>query len=284
MPVVEAALDQAGMAASDLHAVAFTQGPGLIGALHVGAAFAKSFAQALGLPLVAVDHMRAHVLAHFIRDDQERPVPGFPFLNLTVSGGHTLIVLVRSPLEMHAIGSTLDDAAGEAFDKGAKMLGLPYPGGPQVDALAATGRPGQRCLPIPAVEGLDMSFSGTKSAFRNLVQPLRDAQGGIPEELLPELCATLQEAILDQLMHKLALAVAQTGITRIGIAGGVSANRGLRARLTAAATEQGWTLHIPPLAYCTDNAAMVAMAGHMLLEAGRTAGPDVVPLARIPQR
>ncbi|MBK6628769.1 MAG: tRNA (adenosine(37)-N6)-threonylcarbamoyltransferase complex transferase subunit TsaD [Flavobacteriales bacterium] len=284
VPVVEAALREAGLAPDALTAVAFTQGPGLIGALHVGSAYAKSFAQALGLPLLAVDHMRAHVLAHFIRDDQPRPVPEFPFLNLTVSGGHTLIVLVRSALDMVAIGSTLDDAAGEAFDKGAKLLGLPYPGGPQVDALAAQGDPGRFRLPRPAVPDLDLSFSGTKSAFRNLLLPLRDGDGQLPPALVPDLCATLQQAILDQLFAKLTLAVERTGITRIGIAGGVSANRGLRGRLMELADRHGWTVHMPPFAYCTDNAAMVAMAGDLLLRAGRTAGLEVVPLARIPQR
>lgn len=284
VPVVEAALREAGLAPTALTAIAFTQGPGLIGALHVGAAYAKSFAQALGLPLLAVDHMRAHVLAHFIRDGQDRPVPALPFLNLTVSGGHTLIVLVRSALDMTAIGGTLDDAAGEAFDKGAKLLGLPYPGGPQVDALAAQGDPDRFRLPRPVVPELDLSFSGTKSAFRNLVHSLRDSEGRLPAELLPDLCATLQQAILDQLFAKLALAVQRTGITEIGIAGGVSANRGLRTRLLDLANSHGWTVHLPPFAYCTDNAAMVAMAGDLLLRAGRTAGPDVVPLARIPQR
>ncbi len=283
VPVVDQALHQAGMKPSDLTAVAFTMGPGLIGALHVGAAFAKSYAQALGVPLLAVDHMRAHVLAHFIRDHDPRPVPVFPFLNLTVSGGHSLIVEVRSALDMVAIGSTLDDAAGEAFDKGAKLLGLPYPGGPQVDALAAKGQPGRFRLPRTAVPGLDMSFSGIKSAFRNLVLPLRAADGTVPNELLPHLCAALQGAILDQLLAKLELAVERTGITRIGIAGGVSANKGLRQRLSAQAEARGWTVHIPPLAYCTDNAAMVAMAGDLLLRAGHIADAGTAPRARIPQ-
>ncbi|MBK9273116.1 MAG: tRNA (adenosine(37)-N6)-threonylcarbamoyltransferase complex transferase subunit TsaD [Flavobacteriales bacterium] len=284
VPVVEAALREAGLSPAALTAIAFTQGPGLIGALHVGAAFAKSFAQALGVPLLAVDHMRAHVLAHFIRDTEDRPLPEFPFLNLTVSGGHTLIVLVRSALDMVAIGGTLDDAAGEAFDKGAKLLGLPYPGGPRVDALAAQGDPHRFRLPRPVVPELDLSFSGTKSAFRNLVLPLRGPDGLLPPELLPDLCATLQDAILDHLLHKLTLAVERTGIPRIGIAGGVSANSGLRSRLVELAATRGWTVHIPPFAYCTDNAAMVAMAGDRLLRAGRTSGVDVVPLARIPQR
>jgi N6-L-threonylcarbamoyladenine synthase len=178
----------------------------------------------------------------------------------------------------------LDDAAGEAFDKGAKLLGLPYPGGPQVDGLAAQGDPERFRLPRPTVPGLDLSFSGTKSAFRNLVLPLRKADGQVPAELIPDLCATLQGAILDQLLFKLGRAVEETGVRRIGIAGGVSANRGLRARLVELADAHGWTLYIPPMAYCTDNAAMVAMAGDLLLRAGRTAGLDVVPQARIPQR
>lgn len=283
VPVVQAALHQAGLRKEQLSAVAYTEGPGLIGALLVGTSFARSFAQALGLPLLAVDHMRGHVLAHFIRDEEVRPTPAFPFLNLTVSGGHTLIVLVRSPLEMTAIGTTLDDAAGEAFDKGAKLLGLPYPGGPLVDHYAALGDPHRYPLPMPQVPDLDMSFSGTKSAFRKVVDRLGKGDGPWGTETLHDLCASLRAAIVGQLLTKLSLAVEHTGITRIGLAGGVAANKGLRQELTELAKTHGWEVFLPPLVYCTDNAAMIAMAGHFQYLAGRFAPLDAVPRARIPQ-
>lgn len=280
VPVVHQALQDAGMDRSALDAVAFTQGPGLMGALLVGTCFARSFAQALQKPLVAVDHLQAHVLAHFIRDHEVRDIPEFPFLNLTVSGGHTLLVLVRSPLDMLVLGSTLDDAAGEAFDKGAKVLGLPYPGGPLVDQHARSGDPRKYKLPLPQIAGLDMSFSGIKTAFRNLVMHGEQQQAGFAQRELPHLCASLQQAIVDILLRKLQKAGRMHGIKRIGISGGVSANTALRQQVVELAAREGWVAHIPPFRYCTDNAAMIAMAGHFLHLEGRYAGLDTVPHAR----
>lgn len=280
VPVVQQALREAGVAKEALGAVAFTRGPGLIGALLVGTCFARSLAQALRIPLVAVDHVQAHVMAHFIRDGQERPMPAFPFLNLTVSGGHTQLVLVRSPLDMAVIGSTLDDAAGEAFDKGAKVLGLPYPGGPLIDRYARTGDPHRFAFPKPALPGLDLSFSGLKTAFAQLVRQGEQQHPDFAEAERDDLCASLQQAIIDHLLAKARRAMREHGLRTIGIAGGVAANSGLRARLAALGEQEGWTVHIPPFAYCTDNAAMIAMAGHHLLQAGRLAPLDTVPIAR----
>jgi N6-L-threonylcarbamoyladenine synthase len=282
VPVVTGALHAAGVTKEDLSAVAFTQGPGLMGALLVGTCFARSLAQALGIPLLAVDHMKAHILAHFIQDQEPRPVPEFPFLNLTVSGGHTQIVMVRGPLEMEVIGSTLDDAAGECFDKGAKILGLPYPGGPLVDKYAKEGDPKKYALPMPQIKGLDMSFSGVKTAFKDLVAAgLRKDPEFITREL-PHLCASLQRNIIDILLRKLQKAGRTHGLARIAISGGVSANSALREQVAQLAAREGWQPFIPPLAYCTDNGAMIAMAGHFLYQGGVHSGMDTVPLARMP--
>lgn len=280
VPTVQEALRKAGIAREDIDVVAFTQGPGLIGALLVGACFARSLAQALGKPLVAVDHVRAHVLAHFIRDEDEREVPQFPFINLTVSGGHTQLVLVRGPLDMEVIGTTLDDAAGEAFDKGAKLLGLPYPGGPLIDRNATDGDADRFRLPMPEVPGLDMSFSGIKTAFAQLVRKEAARDASFIGRELSHLCASLQRHIVLILMLKLRAAALAHGVSAVGIAGGVSANRSLRAEAARLAAQQGWRLHLPPFAYCTDNAAMIAMAGDLLFRAGRIAGLDTVPVAR----
>jgi len=280
VPVVNEALRTAGVQKNELSAVAFTQGPGLIGALLVGTCFARSLGQALNVPLLAVDHMQAHILAHFIRDNEEREPPTFPFLNLTVSGGHTLVVLVRGPLDMEVLGSTLDDAAGEAFDKGAKVLGLPYPGGPLVDQLARTGDPKRFKLPMPAIAGLNMSFSGVKTAFNDLVRNGIARDPGFLERELPNLCASLQQCIVDILLRKLQKAGRTLGIQRIAMSGGVSANSALRTQLAALAEREGWQAHIPPFAYCTDNGAMVAMAGHFLFQAKQFAQLDTVPHPR----
>jgi N6-L-threonylcarbamoyladenine synthase len=280
VPVVREALKEAGITKEALHAVAFTRGPGLIGALLVGTCFARSLAQALNIPLLAVDHVQAHVMAHFIRDGQDRPMPDFPFLNLTVSGGHTQLVLVRSPLDMEVIGTIMDDAAGEAFDKGAKVLGLPYPGGPLVDLHARSGDPARFPLPKPALRGLDFSFSGIKTAFVALVNRGEMKQPGFKEAERNDLCASLQGAIIDHLMAKARRAIRLHEVARIGIAGGVAANSGLRERLQELGQRENVEVFIPPFAYCTDNAAMIAMAGLHLLEAGRLAPLDVVPIAR----
>ena len=280
VPVVHQALQQAGITKEELSAVAFTQGPGLIGALLVGACFARSMAHALKVPLLAVDHIQAHVIAHLIQDGQVRPVPEFPFLNLTVSGGHTQLVLVRSPLEMQVLGSTLDDAAGEAFDKGAKILGLPYPGGPLIDQHARDGDPHRFALPVVAVPGLDFSFSGIKTAFNELVRKGEASSPGFAQRELAHLCASLQRAIIDHLMAKTKRAMRDQHLSRVGIAGGVAANSGLRNRLIALGAQERWQVFIPPFAYCTDNAAMIAMAGHHLYLDKRFAGLDTVPKAR----
>lgn len=280
VPVVQQALAMAGVDKQALDAVAFTRGPGLIGALLVGTCFARSLAQALRIPLLAVDHVQAHVMAHFIQDGEQRPRPAFPFLNLTVSGGHSQLVLVRSALDMEVIGSTLDDAAGEAFDKGAKVLGLPYPGGPLVDRYARLGDPHFMVLPKPAIPGLDLSFSGIKTAFVAQVDRGEQQAPGFKERERNNLCAALQAAIIDHLVAKVRRAIRQLDVAHVGIAGGVAANSGLRERLADLAQREGVQVFFPPLAYCTDNAAMIAMAGHHLLQAGRTAPLDVVPLPR----
>lgn len=280
VPAVHQALQEAGVSPRDLSAIAFTQGPGLIGALLVGSCYARSMAQALGKPLLAVDHLKAHALAHFIEDGHQRPKPTFPFLNLTVSGGHTQFVVVRSAIDMEVIGSTQDDAAGEAFDKGAKLLGLPYPGGPLVDKLAQDGDASRHALSLPNMSGLEMSFSGLKTAFLNLVQRGVQSDPEFKTKEQAHLCAALQQAIVRILVKKTRTAVERTGITQVAISGGVSANSGLRRALSEEAGERGWKLFAPPLAYCTDNGAMIAMAGHFLFAAGQVAALDVVPKAR----
>lgn len=275
--VVQAALQAAQVDKQALDAVAFTQGPGLLGALLVGTSFAKAFAYALDIPLVAVNHMQAHVLANFLQD----PAPAFPFLCLTVSGGHTQLVLVRDALDMAVIGETIDDAAGEAFDKGAKLMGLPYPGGPEIDRLAAQGQATAFDFPTPrTAEPLDFSFSGLKTALRYL---LRDGLAADPDFIAhhqADIAAAYQHRIITILLDKLALAARTHGVTHLAIAGGVSANRELRQRFQALCAEAGWTAHIPDFAYCTDNAAMIAMAGHLRYVAGDFAPPDVAPYTR----
>jgi N6-L-threonylcarbamoyladenine synthase len=280
VPVVAEALRTAGVGKEQLDAVAFTRGPGLIGALLVGTCFARSMAQALNIPLLAVNHVQAHVMAHFIQDGTKRRQPTFPFLNLTVSGGHTQLVLVRSPLDMEVIGSTLDDAAGEAFDKGAKVMGLPYPGGPLVDQHARLGNPHRFELPKPAIEGLDLSFSGIKTAFVALVNREEVRSPGFKTRERNDLCASLQNAIIDHLMAKTRRALRQHALSAVGIAGGVAANSGLRERLAELGQKENVDVFVPPFAYCTDNAAMIAEAGRHLLSAGQFASLSTVPLPR----
>jgi N6-L-threonylcarbamoyladenine synthase len=277
VPVVSEALRQAGISKKELSAVAFTQGPGLLGSLLVGASFAKSLALALEIPLIGVHHMKAHVLAHFIED----PKPKFPFLCLTVSGGHTQLIRVESPLKMQILGQTLDDAVGEAFDKIAKMLGLPYPGGPHIDKWAKAGTVQNYPLPEVQTEGLDFSFSGLKTAILHFLQ--REVQKNphfVPENLA-DICATIQEKLIDTLLKKLKKAAAQTQISQIAIAGGVSANSGLRQRLVQEAALQNWEVFIPKIEYCTDNAAMIAMNAHFLYLEKEFVGQDAAPQARL---
>lgn len=277
IPVIDQALINANIAKSSLNAVAFTQGPGLLGALLVGASFAKAFAMGLGVPLITVNHMQAHILAHFIDD----PKPQFPFLCLTVSGGHTQIVRVDDYLKMEVLGETLDDAAGEAFDKAAKLLGLPYPGGPLIDRYAREGNPKAFPLPETSTPGLNFSFSGIKTAIMYF---LRDRMKEDPDFItknLNDICASVQSKLVDMLMSKLKKASRLTGIREIAIAGGVSANSGLRERLLEEAKKMRWNTFVPELEYCGDNAAMIAIAAHHKYLAGDFAESTAVPEPRM---
>lgn len=279
VPTFEAALKQAGVGVNDLDGVAYTRGPGLHGSLLVGATFAKAWAWAHDLPSIPVHHMHAHILAHFL---EPGPAPQLPFLCLTVSGGHTQIVRVDAPDQMTILGQTLDDAAGEAFDKLAKLMGLPYPGGPLIDRLAAEGNPDAFEFAKPKVDGLDMSFSGLKTSVLNVLKKEMAADPAILDNRTADVAASVQAAILNILMEKLERAVEVTGIEEVAIAGGVSANKGLRSRLAEKAESGEWTVHIPPMSYCTDNAAMIAIAGSMLFETGRVGGLDLAPDPRLP--
>ncbi|MCK7554856.1 tRNA (adenosine(37)-N6)-threonylcarbamoyltransferase complex transferase subunit TsaD [Chitinophaga sedimenti] len=276
VPVVDAALKKAGVDMQDPDAIAFTQSPGLIGSLLVGSCFAKSMALGLNIPLIGVHHMQAHVLANFIED----PQPSFPFLCLTVSGGHTQIVQCNSPLDMKVIGETMDDAAGEAFDKSAKLIGLPYPGGPLIDKHAKTGNPLRFKFPEPQIPGLNFSFSGLKTAILYFLQENRAKDPSFVEDNLADICASIQHRIITILMNKLVKASQETGIKQMSIAGGVSANSGLRAALAEYSAKYGWSYYIPKFEYCTDNAAMIAMTAYYKYQAGEFAALDAVPSAR----
>jgi N6-L-threonylcarbamoyladenine synthase len=275
IPVVERAIRQAGIDKSALSAIAFTKGPGLIGSLIVGSSFAKAMALSLDIPLIEVHHMQAHVLAHFA----EPPKPGFPFLCLTVSGGHTQIVLVRDFLDMEVIGETLDDAAGEAFDKTGKMLGLDYPAGPIIDKLANQGTP-RFDFPEPQIPGLNFSFSGLKTSILYFLKDRTLENPDFVKDNLADICASVQDRIITILMKKLRKAARQTGISEVAIAGGVSANSGLRKALEEMGREEGWNTYIPRFEYCTDNAAMIAVTGYYKYLKGEFSGQDVSPVAR----
>ncbi len=283
IPVVNEALRKSGLKHEDISAVAFTQGPGLLGSLLVGGSFAKAFALALNIPLIPVNHMQAHILAHFIGESEK---PSFPFLCLTVSGGHTQIVLVKDYLVMEVIGQTTDDAAGEAFDKAAKIMGLPYPGGPLIDKYAKLGNTLRYKFPEAKVPGYDFSFSGLKTAFMYFIRDNgMDNSCSTPEEFisknLNDICASLQHTIVQTLMHKLTLATKELGIREVAIAGGVSANSGLRNALLAEQEKGNWKVFIPPFEYCTDNAAMIAITGYYKFLKGELAGQDTGTKARL---
>lgn len=278
LAVVNEALEKSGILKTDLSAIAFTRGPGLMGSLLVGVSFAKGMSLGLNVPLIEVNHMQAHVLAHFIED----PVPPFPFLCLTVSGGHTQIVLVKDYLEMTVIGQTQDDAVGEAFDKAAKILGLPYPGGPLIDHHARSGNAKAFRFPETSMPGLDFSFSGIKTAFLYFLRDEKLKNPNFVEENLSDVCASLQQHLVNMLLSRLVQASAQTGIKDIAIAGGVAANSGLRSDLATLAETKGWNTYIPKFEYCTDNAAMIAMAAYFKFKKGEFCGLDVTPLARMP--
>ena len=275
-PVVDEALQKAAVSLSQINAVAFTQAPGLIGALLVGSGFAKSLALSLDIPLIEVHHMQAHVLSNLISDDQ----PAFPFLCLTVSGGHTQIVLCESPLEMKILGETLDDAAGEAFDKTAKLLGLPYPGGPLIDKYAQEGNPSKFHFPEPQIEGLGFSFSGVKTSILYFLQKQIKEDPDFVSKNINDLCASVQQTIVRILTHKLKKASLETGIKSICIAGGVAANKGLRKEILIHAEKYKWKVHIPKMEYCTDNAAMIAMTGYYKYKANAFSPLSVSATAR----
>lgn len=278
VPVIDQALKGANIDKKMLNAVAFTRGPGLLGALLVGTSFAKGLAMGLGIPLIEVNHMQAHILAHFIED----PKPAFPFLCLTVSGGHTQIVRVDDYLDMTVIGTTQDDAVGEAFDKTAKLMELPYPGGPLIDKYAREGNPDAFTFPETEMQGLDYSFSGIKTAFMYFLRDQKKKDPDFVQNNLPDISASIQKTLISMLMKKLKRASRETGIKEVAIAGGVSANSGLRAALQQQAAKQGWNVYIPAFQYCTDNAGMIAMAAHYQYLAGQFAPLDVSPMPRMP--
>lgn len=280
IPVVDVALSKAKITKNQLNAIAFTRGPGLLGSLLVGTSFAKSFAMGLGIPIIEVDHLKAHILSHFIDDEEKDRPPKFPFLCLTVSGGHTQIVRVDSPKQMEVIGTSIDDAAGEAFDKAAKIMGLPYPGGPEIDRLAKIGNPDAFSFPKPSMQGLNYSFSGLKTSFLYFLRDRLKEDEGFIEKNKADLSASMQYTIIHILMNKLKRAARETGIHEIAIAGGVSANSGLRETLRQTADELSWNIHIPKLQYSTDNAAMIAIAGYFKFLDGDFAGQEVTPYSK----
>ncbi len=277
IPVIDTAIKNAKISKNDINAVAFTRGPGLLGALLVGTSFAKAFALSLNLPLIDIHHMQAHILAHFI----DEPKPVFPFLCLTVSGGHTQIVLVKDYFEMEIIGETTDDAAGEAFDKTAKMLGLPYPGGPIIDRNAAKGDPNKFSFTEPQIPGYDFSFSGLKTQILYFIQKMSKSNEQFVTENMNDLCASIQHRIITILCNKLEAAAKEYGINEIAIAGGVSANKGLREYLQNLSVKNSWNVYIPAFEYCTDNAGMIAMAGYHKYLRSEFCGQDVSASARM---
>lgn len=281
VPVVDTALRRAGICRHDLSAIAFTRGPGLLGSLLVGTSFAKGMATGLGIPLVDVNHLHGHVLSHFVRENPDDAVPEFPYLCLLVSGGNSQLIWVKSPVDMEMLGRTIDDAAGEAFDKCAKVMGLPYPGGPHIDRLAAEGDSGRFRFSKPHIPGLDYSFSGLKTSFLYTVRDGMRQNPDFVEQNRADLAASLQRTIIDILLAKLSLAVERTGARQVAIGGGVSANSGVRQAVAQFCAGRGIRAFIPERKFTTDNAAMVAMAGYLKFMAGDLCGLDAVPFARV---
>ncbi len=279
VPVVKMALEQARVNLDEIDAIAYTAGPGLIGALMVGSSFAKGLSISLNKPLIEAHHMKAHVLAHFIKEEN-KPMPTLPFLCLTVSGGHTQIVLVEQPLDQKVIGTTVDDAAGEAFDKAAKILGLPYPGGPLIDKYAEGGDPQRFSFPISDIPDLDFSFSGLKTAVLYFVRDHVKVNPNFVSENLNDICASVQHTIVETLMRKFEKAMDETGVKSVGIAGGVSANSLLRKRMLALC-DKGCEVFVPKFEFCTDNAAMIAIYGHYMYEEQRFGRLNTAPKARM---
>ena len=280
VPVVDQALKQAGITKDQLNAIAFTKGPGLMGSLLVGTSFAKSLAYGLNIPLIDVNHMQAHILAHFI-DEEGFNKPPFPFLAMTISGGHTQIVKVKHYFDMEVIGETIDDAVGEAFDKSGKILGLGYPAGPQIDKLAKLGNPKAFAFTKPKVDGLNFSFSGFKTAVLYFIQKQVKLNPNFITENLNDICASIQYTIIGILTDKLKKAVKQTGIKHIAIGGGVSANSGIRQALKEAETKHGWTTYVPKFEFTTDNAAMIAIVGYLKYLDGDFAEQNVMAHSRL---
>lgn len=280
VPVVEQALRKANIDKKQLSAIAFTRGPGLMGSLLVGTSFSKSLALGLGIPLIDVNHMQAHILAHFIKSESQK-IPKFPFIALTISGGHTQIVKVTDYFSMEILGQTIDDAVGEAFDKSAKILGLSYPGGPILDAFAQKGNPKAYTFPKPKVNPMDFSFSGLKTAILYFVEKEVKQNSNFITENMEDICASIQHTIVDYLMDKLKNAVKHTGIKEIAIGGGVSANSGVRKAITEAEGKYGWNTYIPKFEYCTDNAAMIAIVGELKYRNHLFADSDVLAAARL---
>lgn len=282
IPVVDMALKNAGITIQDVNAIAFTRGPGLLGSLLVGTSFAKGVALSLNIPLVEVNHLHAHILAHFIQTQESRSFPVFPFLCLLVSGGHTQIVLVHNYLDMEIIGKTIDDAAGEAFDKCAKVIGLPYPGGPVIDKLALLGNPLAFQFAKPLPKGFDFSFSGLKTSFLYFLRDRIATQPSFVEQNLNDLCASIQNTIVEILIDKLEAAAKKYRVKEVAIAGGVAANSHLRKSLAKRGNTLGWRIYLPDYGFTTDNAAMIAIAGYYKFKAGIVSSLDITPLARMP--
>ncbi|MBE6305056.1 MAG: tRNA (adenosine(37)-N6)-threonylcarbamoyltransferase complex transferase subunit TsaD [Bacteroidales bacterium] len=281
VPVVDSALKRAGITKGDLSAIAFTRGPGLLGSLLVGTSFAKGMSLGLGIPLVDVNHLHGHVLSHFIREQEGDEVPEFPYLTLLISGGNSQLILVKSSDDMEILGRTIDDAAGEAFDKCAKVMGLPYPGGPHIDRLAAEGNPKAFKFSKPHIAGLDYSFSGLKTSFLYTVRDGLKQSESFIDDNRADLAASVQRAIIETLMHKLEAAVKQTGVKAVAIGGGVSANSGVRAAVEEFCASRGLRAWIPPRKFTTDNAAMVAIAGYFKFLRGVYCPLDAAPFARL---
>ncbi len=282
IPVVDQALSEAGKTRKDINAIAFTRGPGLIGALLVGASFSKGLALALNIPLIEVNHLQAHILSNFIiKKNQQKSIPVFPFLCLLVSGGHTQLVIVRDYLEMEIIGQTLDDAAGEAFDKCAKVLGLPYPGGPFIDKHAGKGNPGAYSFSKPYIKDYNFSFSGLKTAFLYFIRDKIKEENNFIKNNLNDICASIQNSIIDILLDKLIKASIEKEINEIAIAGGVSANSELRRKVYSEGKKRNWNVYIPDFEYSTDNAAMIAITGYYKYLNKQYTDQYVTPVARL---
>jgi N6-L-threonylcarbamoyladenine synthase len=282
VPVVDQAIKTSGISINEISAIAYTNGPGLMGSLLVGSSFAKGFALARNIPHIDINHLQAHILVHFIREKEIiQNIPKFPFLCLLISGGHTQILVIKDYLEMEIIGQTIDDAVGEAFDKCAKVMGLPYPGGPAIDKLAQQGDINAFRFSKPVIEELDFSFSGLKTSFLYFLRDQLKVNADFIETRKTDLCASLQSTIINILLSKLLKASKLTGIKQIALAGGVSANSGLRFAVAKEAEKHGWSLYVPELKFTTDNAAMVAITGYYKFLAGQFASHDIAPVARV---